>query len=92
MEIEIIEKTNDTIKVRITGGSQSVFPLIVEMAQQNNDVKFAGYSLDHPLKRASILILKVKEGKDPSKVLQKVIAQVSDELEEARKAINDAFE
>jgi DNA-directed RNA polymerase subunit L len=92
MDVEIIEKSADTIKIRIEGGSQSVFPLIVDAALKNNGVSFAGYSLDHPLKRASILILKTKNGKDPAKVLQEVIDQVKEELEEARKAINDAFE
>lgn len=90
MEIEVIEKTKDTVKVRIQGGTQSIIPLLINEAKKVEGV-FVGQILDHPLKNAQILIVKTEKG-DASEALEKLINNALNTLKEVKNALDEVVE
>ena len=84
MEIEVLEKTDSSIKFRVKGGSQSILNLLKEEADSVDGVSFAGFAIEHPLERSSIFVLRTKS-KDAEKVFKKVVDKTLDDLGEAKK-------
>ncbi len=89
MEIKVLEKSDDTVKLEVIGGSQSLLNFIKEEADNVPGVKFAGFVMEHPLERKSILI--IKSDKDIDSVLKKVIEKSKKDLETAKKEIIKLF-
>lgn len=72
MEVEVIEKTDNEIRFRIKGGSQSLLNVLRKVANSTEGVTFSGFQLEHPLQNSSVFIMRTKS-KDPAKVLKTVI-------------------
>lgn len=87
MEIEVLEKTDSSMKFRVSGGSQSVLNLLKEEADSVDSVSFAGFAMEHPLEKASIFILRTKS-KDVEKVFKKIVDKALDDLSDAKKLFN----
>jgi DNA-directed RNA polymerase subunit L len=90
MEIEVIEKTDDSIKFRVKGGSQSILNLLKEEADSVPGITFAGFVMEHPLERSSVFMMKT-DGKDADKAFKKVLDKTEDDLKSAKKQILDMF-
>ncbi|MBE5727907.1 hypothetical protein IHE50_00610 [Candidatus Parvarchaeota archaeon] len=84
MDVEILEKTEDSIKFRVKGGSQSILNLIKSEGEDVEGVSFIGFAIEHPLERSSVLVVK-SEGKDIEKVFKKVIDKTLSDLEKLKK-------
>ncbi len=84
MEIEVLEKSDSSIKFRVKGGSQSILNLLKEEADSIEGISFAGFATEHPLERSSIFVLRTKS-KDAEKVFKKVVEKAMDDLNEAKK-------
>ncbi|MCL5009475.1 MAG: hypothetical protein M1433_00620 [Candidatus Parvarchaeota archaeon] len=90
MEIEVIEKTEDSIKFRVKGGSQSILNLLKEEADSVSGVTFAGFVMEHPLEKSSVFMLKT-ESKDAEKTFKKVLEKTEDDVKSAKKQILGLF-
>ena len=90
MEIKVLEKNDSSVKFRVKGGSQSVLNLIKSEADEIEDISFAGFVMEHPLEKSSILIIKT-DGKDVDKAFKKVIENTLSDLKEAKKEFNSAL-
>ncbi|MCW1301617.1 MAG: hypothetical protein OH316_00570 [Candidatus Parvarchaeota archaeon] len=84
MEVEILERTDESIKFRVKGGSQSILNLIKMEGEAVEGVSFIGFAIEHPLERSSVLVIK-SDGKDIDKVFKKVIDNTVSDLEKLKK-------
>ncbi len=87
MEVEVIEKSDNELKFRVKGGSQSVLNVLRDIAVSMDDVSFAGFKLEHPLEASSTFILKTK-----SKNVSKVFKEIIDESRKKLKDIKSDFD
>ncbi len=90
MEIKVLEKSDSSIKFRVSGGSQSILNFIKEEADSVEGVTFAGFVMEHPLEKSSVFVLKT-ESKNAEKTLKKIIEKTQDDLKSAKKEISNAF-
>ena len=90
MEIKVLEKTESSIKLRVTGGSQSLLNLLKEEADSIEGISFAGFVIEHPLNRSSVFVIKT-ESKNIDKMFKKVIDKNEDDLKDAKKLLVGLF-
>ncbi|MCL5017035.1 MAG: hypothetical protein M1441_02760 [Candidatus Parvarchaeota archaeon] len=90
MEIKVLERTDSSLKFRVSGGSQSILNLIKEEADSIEGVTFAGFVMEHPLEKASIFVIRT-DSKDVNKIFKKVIEKTEEDLKNAKKEILKAF-
>jgi DNA-directed RNA polymerase subunit L len=82
MEIKIIEDAKDRILMEVSGEDHTFCNILVKKLNESKDVKFAAYSIDHPLVGIPKLLV---EGKDARGLLKKAIKELSGESEEIKK-------
>lgn len=84
MEVEIIEKTKDSIEFRIKENDLSLPNLLVSALNKNDKVEFSAYKRDHPLVSYPTIYVKTM-GADPVKLLNSTIDKLVEDVEELRK-------
>lgn len=90
MEIEVLEKDDSSIKLRVKGGSQALLNLLKEKADSVSNVSFAGFTIEHPLEKSSIFVLRTSSG-DAEKTFKKLVEKVSDDLADTKKTVLKLF-
>ena len=86
MELKLLEKKKDLIKIEIDNADETlIYPLIHELLQDKN-VKDARYSTGHPQLDKPVLTIAVKDGK-PQAALKKAAKSLANQYLEARQLI-----
>jgi len=86
MELRLLEKKKDTIKVEIQDPDETlIYPLIHELLQDKN-VQDAKYLTGHPQLDKPVLMVTVKDGK-PQAALKKAAKALANQYLEAKQLI-----
>jgi DNA-directed RNA polymerase subunit L len=83
MNVKVLKKTENELKIEIEGSSHGLCNLIAKRLLEDKTVEFAGYDVPHPLAASPIIYLRMKGDNKPETAL---IAAT----EKVREA-NDAF-
>ena len=86
MEIEIIEKSGNSIKLKIIGESHTLCNALKGKLADNKDVTFVGYRKEHPLLDYSIFTLKTKKG-NAEETLMNAVKEIEEELNGLKKEL-----
>lgn len=95
MKIEVIRKEGNTFEFYIEGEDHTFANLLIETLHEDGHVKFAAYSIDHPILMARKPRFKaVTDGKEsPEEALEKAAQRIFDRaqavLEAWKSAIGD---
>jgi DNA-directed RNA polymerase subunit L len=81
MEAKILINEKNTLEMELGDTDVSLAQLLAEKLNEEKDVEFASYKLEHPLIGAPKLFVRTKKG-DPSKL-------VLEKLEEIKKEVAD---
>ena len=76
MEIKILEKGKDFIKIELVGEGHTLANALKDELHNDEHVNVSGYIRDHPLVGNPILMLKTDGKQDPLKSLDLVIARL----------------
>lgn len=87
MEIELVEKEKDSIKVRIKGGDMTLITPMVQGLLEDKDVAEVKYTIGHTQLEDPTLYIRVKTGK-PQSALKKTAKALTNEYKEARDALS----
>lgn len=88
MEIKVLEKKDDQLKLEIAGGDYTLFNLLKLELLNDPKVKFAGFRKEHPLIDKSIFVVKTVDKKTkPLKVIEKVVAGIKTKLKDFKRNI-----
>ena len=77
MDIQVVEKTSDALRVELPKGEETLLIPLVELLQQEEKVVEARYFLGHAFLDRPALYLKTK-GEKPQQVLKRVLKDLSD--------------
>jgi DNA-directed RNA polymerase subunit L len=77
MEIRVVEKDHDTLRLELPKGEETILVPLVEALQAEEKVVEARYYLGHPYLDSPTLYLKTK-GEKPQQVLKRVLKDLSD--------------
>ncbi len=89
MEVEVKEKSNTELEVRVKGETYTLIVPIAEKLSEFDEVVFAGYDVPHPLVEEGVIYLRVREGSDPLSLLRKATEMVIKEFEELESSFKE---
>ncbi|MGB9674850.1 MAG: RpoL/Rpb11 RNA polymerase subunit family protein [Nanopusillaceae archaeon] len=95
MEIIIVKERNDYLELMVRDVGVSLIAALSEVAQKNEEVEYAGYRIEHPLKSDIRFIIKTKgknltarnileESIKKMKEILNEISSLSEELEKGK--------
>ena len=84
MEVELLEKGDDSILIRIIGEDHTFCNMLRAELQKDENVVSASYTIEHPLTEHPKLFVKVKKGKTPEKVLADAAERILEQLHDLR--------
>jgi DNA-directed RNA polymerase subunit L len=88
MDVKIIKKEKNVVELEFDGADQSLAQVLAEKLNQDKDVEFAAYKVDHPLVGLPRLIVKTKKG-DAEKLLLSKLDEIKKEVADFRKQFVD---
>ncbi len=77
MEIHVLEKEHDLLRVEFPRGEETLLIPLVEALQMEEKVVEARYYLGHPYLERPTLVLRTK-GEKPQQILKRVIKDLTD--------------
>lgn len=81
MEVRILINEKNTLELEMVGGDQSLAQLLAERLNEEKDVEFASYKVEHPIIGNPKLYVRTKKGEAGKLVLEK--------LDELKKEVAD---
>ncbi len=81
MEIRIIEESKEKILFNLEGETHTLCNLLVKKLNEDKNVKYATYSIDHPLVGEPKVMI---EGKDVRAALKKAISELNSTADELK--------
>jgi len=79
MAVHVLVQEKDTVELEFEGIDQSLAQLLSEKLNEDRDVEFAAFKVDHPLVGRPRLYLKVKKG-DPVKLIESKLEEIRAEV------------
>ena len=86
MKLKVIEEEKNKIRIEIIGETHTFCNALRKELWNDDDVKVAGYNIEHPLVANPVLTLETAN-KDPKKVLEAAIKRLRDKNEKIREAV-----
>ncbi|MDP2906491.1 MAG: DNA-directed RNA polymerase subunit L [Nanoarchaeota archaeon] len=86
MKLNVITQEKNKIRIEIIGETHTFCNALRKELWNDDDVKIAGYNIEHPLVANPVLTLET-EKKDPKKVLEAAIKRLRDRNEKIREAV-----
>lgn len=90
MELELVEKNDDSILINIVGEDHTFCNLLRAELGKDNSVASAVYTIEHPLTELIKFYVKVKD-KSPERVLNDAAGRVVEQLEDLQKQLQKAL-
>ena len=81
MAIKVLLSEGQELRIRITGESHTALQLFRSRLNDSKDVEYANYFIGHPELDEPEFYLRAKKGKNPSKILQSLCKDISNEFE-----------
>jgi DNA-directed RNA polymerase subunit L len=88
MEVKVLLNEKNVLELELVGSDQSLSQLISERLNQDKDVEFASFKVEHPLLGSPKLYVRTKKG-DASKLVLEKIEEIKNELADFRKQFNE---
>jgi DNA-directed RNA polymerase subunit L len=88
MEVKVLQKTKNELKIEIVGEDHTFCNLLQNVLLKDRNVEIAGYDQPHPLIRASIVYVRTKRDVSPEKTMLSALANIKD----LNKEFNEKFE
>ena len=88
MEAKILVNEKNTLELELVGMDHSLAQLIAEKLNQDKEVEFAAYKVEHPIVSSPKLFVKTKKG-EASKLVLKKLEEIKKEVTEFKKEFLD---
>ena len=88
MEVKVLINEKNTLELEMVGGEQSLAQLLAERLNEDKDVEFASYKVEHPIVGNPKLFVRTKKG-EPGKVVLDKLSELRKELGEFRSQFSD---
>ena len=90
MEIKVLKKTANELKIEIAGEGHSLLNLLQKSLLEDEKIDIAGYDVPHPLIDRAILYVQTKEKQNPEDVINEATKKVKDLSKEFQKSFKKA--
>lgn len=87
MELELLEKKDESLLLKIIGENHTLCNLLREELHKDENVVSAAYTIEHPLTEPPKFYVKTKKGKSPERALKDAAARIAEQLEDLQKQL-----
>lgn len=77
MEIKVLKRTDNELKLEIHGEGHSLLNLLQKALLEDDNIEMAGYDVPHPLFDRGILYVQTKNKHSPDNVVKKALKKVN---------------
>ena len=91
MEVKVLQKTKNELKIEIVGEDHTFCNLLQSVLLQDKNVEIAGYDQPHPLIRSSIVYVRTKRDVSPEKTLLSALENIKELNKEFNVKFNRAI-
>jgi DNA-directed RNA polymerase subunit L len=88
MDVKLLINEKNVVELDLGDIDQSLAQLLVEKLNEDKDVEFASYKLEHPTTTTPKLYVKTKKG-DPAKLILEKIDEIKNEVADFKKQFAD---
>lgn len=88
MEVKVLLNEKNTVELELVGADQSLAQILATMLNDDKDVEFASYKLEHPLLASPKIYVRTKKG-DASKILLEKLDELKKQVVDFRKQFSD---
>ncbi|HKZ93330.1 MAG TPA: DNA-directed RNA polymerase subunit L [Candidatus Bathyarchaeia archaeon] len=92
MEIKILRKTTDEMRVEIVGEGHTFCNLFEKALLEDPTVEVGGYSVQHPLVSNPIMHVRMKEKRKPEKRPETALKEAAEKIRHRNKEFRVSFE
>lgn len=92
MELRILKKTADEMRVEIIGEGHTFCNLLEKVLLEDPTVEVGGYSLEHPLVSNPIVHVRMKEKRKPEKRPETAVKEAAEKIRHRGKEFRASFE
>ncbi|MFB0500100.1 MAG: RpoL/Rpb11 RNA polymerase subunit family protein [Candidatus Hadarchaeaceae archaeon] len=87
MELEIIEKGDEALLIKVREEDHTLCNLLRKTLLSDKYVVAASYAIEHPLSESPKFYVKTKKGKTPERALMDAAGQLAEQLKELQKQL-----
>lgn len=92
MDIKILKKTTDEMRVEIIGEGHTFCNLLEKALLEDPTVEVGGYSLEHPLVSNPIVHVRMREKRKPEKRPETAVKEAAEKIRHRSKEFRASFE
>ncbi|MFQ6095931.1 MAG: DNA-directed RNA polymerase subunit L [Candidatus Bathyarchaeia archaeon] len=92
MQIKILKKTSNELKLEIEGEGHTLCNLLEKVLLEDETTDMAGYNIPHPLTSNPIIYIRTKDGRKPERVLEDAAKKILQNEEEFKAQFKNALE
>jgi len=92
MDIKILKKTTDEMRIEIFGEGHTFCNLLQKALLEDETVEVGGYSVEHPLVSNPVLHVKMKERRKPEKRPETALKEAAERIRHRNQEFRASFE
>lgn len=92
VEIKILEKSDRVLEFELPTEGHTFCNLLAYYLNEDPEVEYAAYRIDHPLLGIPRVIVRTREGKSPLEALLDAVERIEKDLRELREKFSKALE
>ncbi len=92
MDIKILKKTSDEMRIEILGEGHTFCNLLQKALLEDEAVDIGGYNIEHPLVSNPILYVKMKEKRKPEKRAETALKEATEKIRHRSREFRTSFE
>jgi DNA-directed RNA polymerase subunit L len=92
MNVKILQKSPDEIKVEIEGEGHTFCNMLQQVLLEDEAIETASYSIQHPLISSPIIYVRMKEGRKPEKRAETALREAVEKMRHRCKEFKESFE
>lgn len=92
MDIAILKKTTDEMRLEIVGEGHTFCNLLQKALLEDETIEIGGYSIDHPLVSNPKVYVKMKENRKPQKRPETALKEAAERIRHRSREFQTSFE
>jgi len=92
MDIKILKKTPDEIRIEVMGEGHTLCNLLQKALLEDETVETGGYSLQHPLVSNPVVYVRMKEKRKPEKRPETALKEAAERVRQRGREFKVSFE
>lgn len=92
MNVKVLKKTADEMKIEIEGEGHTFCNLLAQMLLEDEAVETANYTIKHPLISNPVVYVRMKEGRKPARMPQTALREAAEKIGNCCKEFGASFE